>query len=368
MSLQSWRRLLFPILFPFSVVYGLVVGIRNLLFDLNILKSTEFNFPVISVGNITVGGTGKTPHVEYLVKLLNDNFRIGMISRGYKRKTKGYIEANKNSGPDDLGDEPFQIFSKFPGIKVAVDSDRVRGINKLKGSSKELQVIILDDAFQHRYVKPGVSVLLIDYHRPLYKDCMLPAGNLRESADNTSRANIIIVTKVPEDIKPIEKRIWIKRLSLYPYQFLYFTSFTYGDLIPIFSNNKKLKSLEELRNSELGILLVTGIANPQPLRAELGKYNKSITTLFYPDHHNFCNEDLPGIKIKLDLLKNRNKIIIVTEKDAVKLRKLDYKDKSIKDNIYYIPVQVSFSGGHEEFNRNIIEYVKHNKKISKLRQ
>jgi len=351
------------------MVYGLVVGIRNLLFDLNILKSTEFSFPVISIGNITVGGTGKTPHVEYLIKLLNDDFRIGMISRGYKRKTKGYIEANINSGPDDIGDEPFQIFSKFPGIKVAVDSDRVKGINKLKESSKELQAIILDDAFQHRYVKPGVSVLLIDYHRPLDKDCMLPAGNLRESADNASRANIIIVTKVPEDIKPIEKRIWIKRLSLYPYQFLYFTSFTYGDLVPIFSKKKKLIALEELRNSELGILLVTGIANPQPLKAELGKYNNNITTLFYPDHHNFCNEDLSDINIKLDLLKSRNKIIIVTEKDAVKLRKLDYKDKSIKDNIYYIPVQVFFSDGQrEEFNGSIIEYVKHNKKISRLRQ
>jgi tetraacyldisaccharide 4'-kinase len=369
MILPVWRRILFPLLFPLSIVYGLIVSIRNLFFDLNILKSVEFNIPVISVGNITVGGTGKTPHVEYLLELLSENFILGMISRGYKRKTRGYIEAGKQTGPDELGDEPYQIWSKFPGVKVAVDSKRVRGIKKLRSFHHNMQAVILDDAFQHRYVKAGVSILLIDYHRPIHKDCMLPAGELRESADAIDRANIVIITKVPEQIKPIEKRIWIKQLNLYPYQYLYFTSFQYGELVSVFSPKKKKIPLEELKNDETGILLVTGIANPVPLQEAIEKYNSFVSTQFFPDHHDFNDQDITDIKDGLSALNKKNKLIITTEKDAVKIRRMEIENKALKEKFYYLPIKVKFTDGqHEEFDRNIIEYVTSNKKISRLRR
>jgi tetraacyldisaccharide 4'-kinase len=369
MSISVFRRSLFPLLFPLSMVYGFIVSLRNLLFDLKVLKSTEFKFPVISVGNITVGGTGKTPHVEYLISLLSESFRVGMISRGYKRKTKGYVEAGKKTGPDEIGDEPYQIHSKYPKVKVAVDSKRVRGITMMMEQPEKVNVVILDDAFQHRYVKPGVSILLIDYHHPLHKDCLLPAGNLRESADAIDRANIVIITKVPEHIKPIEKRIWIKQLNLYPYQYLYFTCFKYDNLMPVFSSKRKQVSLEELRNSDTSVLLVAGIADPTTFREAIGKYNVKLTTLFYPDHHDFSEQDLSEIRIKSDAMEGKIKLIITTEKDAVKIRPFDIEDKSFKDRVYYLPIKVMFTdGAHEEFDRNITEYVSSNKKISRLRR
>ena len=211
---------------------------------MRILKSVEFEFPVISVGNITVGGTGKTPHVEYLIDLLSEKFHIAFLSRGYRRKTKGFVQAGKNSGPDEIGDEPFQVHRKFQDITVAVDEKRVHGIEQLKKKNKKLQCIILDDAYQHRHVKPGLNILLIDYHRPLHKDFLLPAGDLRERIYGMHRANIVIVSKVPNNIKPIEKRIWIKDLNLFPYQFLYFTELEYGKLTPVFWEKQKELSLD----------------------------------------------------------------------------------------------------------------------------
>lgn len=369
MALPVWRRLLFPLLFPLSMVYGIITNIRNLLFDLKVLKSLEFDFPVISVGNITVGGTGKTPHVEYLVDLLTDTFKVGMLSRGYRRKTKGYLEAGKNSTPEEIGDEPYQIYSKYPNIKVAVDSDRVGGIKKMIQSNGHLQAIILDDAFQHRYVKPGVSILLIDYNRPIHKDCLLPAGDLRESADAIDRANIVIITKVPEHIKPIEKRIWIKQMNLYPYQYLYFTCFQYGNLVSVFHPKRKPVPLEELKKTENSVLMVSGIANPASFKEEIEKYCCNTQSLFFPDHHDFCINDLAEIRAKSDAMTGKNKIIVITEKDAVKIRSLDFDDKSLKDSIYYLPIRVKFAdGADDEFNRNIFEYVRSNKKISRLRR
>ena len=208
--------------YPLSLIYGIVVWIRNVMFDINILKSKEFTIPVISVGNITVGGTGKTPHVEYLIRLLKDEFKIATLSRGYKRKSFGFVLANESSTVIEIGDEPRQIKQKFPEIAVAVDSNRVKGINKLLQSEKNLNAIILDDAFQHRYVSPGLSILLVDYNNPLKDDYLLPFGRLREQAGERQRADIIIVTKCPSKIKPIDQRLLEKDLKMFAYQKLFF--------------------------------------------------------------------------------------------------------------------------------------------------
>lgn len=365
MSIHKLRRSLSPLLLPFSLFYGIAVSVRNKLFDLHILKSTTFNFPVISVGNITVGGTGKTPHVEYLVELLSKKFRVSILSRGYKRKTKGFHLADKKSTPEEIGDESFQVFSKFRNVTVAVDEDRVHGIHELKKKIPDLQAVILDDAFQHRYVTPGVSIVLIDYYRPIHQDCFLPAGNLRESTYAIKRANIVIVTKVPEHIKPIEKRLWKKDLKLFPYQFLYFTTFGYGRLIPVFKSNKQTFSMEDI--GDASVLLVTGIANPAPLLEKVTSCENEVFKMYFPDHHDYNETDLNAIKNKYEKLKREKKIIITTEKDAIKLGKLAHVDRTIKEKMYYLPVHVKFLDDKQgEFDTNIINYVATNKEINRL--
>jgi tetraacyldisaccharide 4'-kinase len=367
MTIQGLRKTLAPILFPVSLIYGFIVAFRNFLFDVNILRTTEFDFPVISVGNITVGGTGKTPHIEYLIRLLSQGHQVGILSRGYKRKTKGFQMAGPKTGPDEIGDEPFQIYSKFRDVKVAVDSNRVRGIKKIRQNYKDNQVILLDDAFQHRYVKPGVSILLIDYSRPVFKDTLLPAGDLREPVEGIERANIVIITKVPVGIKPIEKRIWIKELKLYPYQFLYFTSFEYGNLIPLFSGKQKGFPLEDLRNNSIKVLLITGIATPLNLMNKLEQYTCPVDSIFYPDHHDFTEQDIQTIVDRFESIPGNQKLLITTEKDAVKLQKFKNIHRGLKDRMYYIPIEINFMDGwQEEFDKNILEYVKNNRKISRL--
>ena len=334
---------------------------------MQILKSVEFDFPVISVGNITVGGTGKTPHVEYLIDLISEKFHIAVLSRGYRRKTKGFVLADKNSGPHDIGDEPFQVYSKYKNITVAVDEKRVHGIEQLKKKYKKLQCVILDDAFQHRYIRPGLNILLIDYNRPLHKDFLLPAGDLRERAHGMQRANIVIVTKVPHDIKPIEKRIWIKDLNLFPYQLLYFTAFEYGKLTPVFQGKQKKMGLDEQDKKSTGIVLVTGIVNPGPLFDEIKVYSHSVTHLRYPDHHDYSLADIEKFRKNFYALSEKNKLIVTTEKDAVKIGQMKGIDPELKKVIYYLPVRIKFVGGkQDEFDKNILKYVAKNKRLSRL--
>jgi tetraacyldisaccharide 4'-kinase len=367
MASRKLRRTLSPLLFPFSLLYGIAVSVRNKLFDLKILKSTEFDFPVISVGNITVGGTGKTPHVEYLVELLSKKFQICVLSRGYKRKTKGFMLADKNSTAITIGDEPYQMYSKYNYVTIAVDENRVHGINELKKQYSNLQAVILDDAFQHRHVKPGVSILLIDYNRPMFKDYILPAGDLRESRHSKKRANIVIVTKVPDDIKPIDKRLWIKKLKLYPYQFLYFSSFEYGKLIALFHGNKRNLSLAEIKNSDASVLLLTGIANPTPLVNEIKSGKNEVIHMQLPDHHNYSEHDLRTINQKFNNLSRKNKCILTTEKDAMKFEKLIQDDSNIKNSMYYLSIKVKFlDDKQEEFDAIITNYIATNKEINRL--
>lgn len=355
------------ILYPFSLLYGLVVRLRNRLFDLNILKSTRFNLPVICIGNITVGGTGKTPHVEYLLSVLQDRFKIAVLSRGYKRKTKGYILGDKNAKPEVLGDEPFQLFKKFRKVKVAVAEKRVEGITNLQSDIDKLQGIILDDAFQHRYVDAGLNIVLVDYYRPIFNDHYLPYGMLRDGRSQIHRANIVIVTKVPQEIKPIEKRLWIKNLGLFPYQYLFFSSFEYGELTPVFGHKKKVLDIAPLKEARANILLLSGIANPEPLKIFLTRQNMQVSTLQYPDHYNYSLSDIEEIKKRFKNIKGKQKIIITTEKDAVKLQFIKDFPRSLKEKIFYLPIMVKLLDGKQnEFEKLIINYVKKNKEVNRL--
>jgi tetraacyldisaccharide 4'-kinase len=358
MSKRWIRLILSPILIPISWVYGFIVFVRNKLFDLKILRSVKFDIPVISVGNITVGGTGKTPHVEYLLGLLSSDHKTAMLSRGYKRKTHGFLMANSNTQPRDIGDEPFQILSKFSNITVAVDSHRVNGIEQLKKTISDLQAVVLDDAFQHRYVKPRISIALVDYSRPVFKDYLLPFGCLRERMSALRRADIIIVSKVPENAYTDETLVWKKNLKLHAQQPLYFTTYEYSELIPVFNSNIQKMKLNDLENKASAVILVTGIANPKPLAEKIRSLGIEIIQLQYSDHREYTQKDMSDIEKKFLSIENINKIIVTTEKDAVKLRQFKDLTSTIKEKMYYMPIHVKFLyGKKEEFDRRIVEKV-----------
>jgi len=339
----------------------MVVNIRNTLFNLNILRTREFEVPVISVGNITVGGTGKTPHTEHLIGLLSKKFDIAVLSRGYKRKSKGFLLVETDSFIRQSGDEPLQIKRKFPGILVAVDENRVRGIEKiLEISEKRPDVIILDDAFQHRYVTPSINILLIDYNRMITEDDMLPYGRLREPASNRDRANIIIVTKCPREIKPIDERIITKDLHIWPYQDLFFSRIKYGEMLPLFPDKAKEKKV--CLDADTGILLLTGIANPQPLRDKLLQTTKSVVAAAYPDHYPFTLKDMEKVAGQLEAMSTEKKLIVTTEKDTFRILEIEDLPDTIAENLYYIPIEIRFINQTDnDFDKKIMKYVGENK-------
>lgn len=352
------------LLLPFAMLYGFFVWVRNRLFDQGILSSTEFNIPIIGVGNITVGGTGKTPHVEYLIKILSPTYRLAVLSRGYKRKTSGIVEAKLNSTSCEVGDEPKQIKQKFPDVAVVVSASRRKAIRQILSGhiANNPDIIILDDSYQHRYVKPSISVLLIDHSRPIYEDSLLPLGRLRESSVEKSRANIVIVTKTPVDIKPIEQRIINKNLNLYPYQTLLFSSLRYGKLTPLPGISGSVPS--EFTIEGFTVFLLTGIANPLPLRSYLEKQCANIIDLRYPDHHQYTERDLTKIVNVFDKHVATNKIIVTTEKDAVRLSDLPII-KELAVPILYIPIEVVFFDNMSEtFARKINTGIRTNRKIN----
>jgi tetraacyldisaccharide 4'-kinase len=355
------------ILFPFSWLYGMVIWIRNSLYDNRVFKSTGFNIPLISVGNITVGGTGKTPHVEYLAGLLNGKYSVATLSRGYRRKTRDFRIASTDSTVHEIGDEPLQIKKRFPEITVAVDRKRVNGIEKLMKQNPPVEVILMDDAYQHRSVKPGFSVLLIDYSRPLDADHLLPAGMLREPAKNITRANIILVTRSPERIKPIEFREYVNRIGLSIGQHLYFTSMRYGDLSPVFPNST-IREAAWFKKQVGGVLIVAGIANPRLLRQYARSINTNITELSFPDHHHYSPGDIEKISQTYRELKKEHQEILVltTEKDAMRLQ--DYSpEPELRDAMHAVRIYVNFlNDDKDEFDRQILNYVNSNKRSSIL--
>ncbi len=349
------------ILLPFSWIYGWVVWFRNKLFDRGILPGEEFSVPVISIGNITVGGTGKTPHTEYLIRLLSPRFKVAVLSRGYKRKSSGFVLADATSNSSTLGDEPCQMCRKFPQILVAVDKNRRRGIARLLAlpEDKRPDVVLLDDAFQHRYVVPSLSILLVDSNRPIYNDLLLPAGRLRESVENKSRADIVIVTKCPDSLEWANYKFIEEKLKLSSTQALYFTSFRYGTLIPVFGGSEmKEQTLEEVRINKTNVLLLAGIASPQGLIDELKQYADELEILLFPDHHHFSDQDMRSIQQALASVPGENKMIITTEKDAVRLINTELNPE-LKRMLYYLPITVVFRLEQEEiFKQKIEEHVK----------
>ncbi len=360
----SWNILLYP----FSLIYGAVTGIRNFLFDRGILPQHEFSIPVICVGNITVGGTGKTPHTEYLAELLSKQFHVATLSRGYRRKSIGFRIASSSDNMSEIGDEPLQICKKLPDVVVAVDRDRVNGVKSLLKEKPETEVIILDDGFQHRKIIPGFTILLTDFGRLMINDHLLPYGRLRESLRNMSRADIILVTKSPENILPIQRRIIVKEINKSPYQNLYFTSFVYKEPIPVFTGPvAQGLSLSQHKNNNRGILLLTGIANPLPLKEYLSEYFNEMIHISYSDHHKFSEKDIAKVSSAFNNLKSTEKFIITTEKDAVRLREFTNIAENIRSSTYYIPVGIKFlNDDKEEFDNLIFDYVRKNKRNNRI--
>lgn len=329
------------ILFPFAILYGFITSIRNFLFDKGILKSTAFDIPVIAVGNLSVGGTGKTPQIEYLIRLLSDRYKVATLSRGYKRKSEGFVLASATSNAEILGDEPFQFYQKFPNIQVAVDANRTNGIMQLLSQNEKPQVVLLDDAYQHRKVKAGFYILLSSYDDLYADDFMLPTGNLRESRSGAKRANIVIVTKCPKDLSGEEQEQIRQKLKLTCSQQIYFSYIDYDDFI--YSKEEKI-AVNIIKNEAK--LLLAGIAKPTPFFDYLK--NESDECLTYPDHHNFSDADLETI-----LNKAQNKKIITTEKDYVRL-----KDSKLISHLYYLPIKSTFINYQQNFDATILEYVK----------
>lgn len=348
------------LLFPFACLYGLITQIRNKFFDWGIIPSKSFNMPVISVGNLSYGGTGKTPHIEYLIRLLHKEFKVATLSRGYGRKTKGFVLANEFSSYQEIGDEPLQYSQKFKKIDVAVDECRRRGIKLLSNLKPDLNSILLDDAFQHRYVKPGLSILLTDFHKLYVNDYPMPTGTLREFRRGAKRADIIIVTKTNSVFSPITKRRITNLIKPCKHQSLYFSYIKYSHKVALtdFVENPEKKKYNT-------IILFTGIANSYPLQEHLRNYCSELIILDFPDHHQYNVSDLEKIKTTYLDVFSKNKIIFTTEKDAMRLIKTDLFEKIKHLPIFYIPIEIKFHlGGEKGFEKQIVDYVKKNKRNS----
>ena len=354
-------------LYPASWIYGAGVWLRNKMFDWGYYKERKFDLPVICIGNITVGGTGKTPHTEYLIRLLQKSFQVAVLSRGYKRKSEGFILAEINTPVSMIGDEPYQMKQKFPDIHMAVDKDRCHGIEQLcrKNISPETEVVLLDDAFQHRYVQAGMNILLVDYHRLICDDALLPAGRMREPLSGKDRANIVIITKCPKNTSPMEYRVLTKKMDLFPYQQLYFTSFQYAKLHPLFNGGQDYP-LQKIKQ-DIHILLVTGIASPTSMIEELSTVSSHIHPLTFGDHHDFSAKDMENIKEEFEKLPEGRRMIITTEKDSTRMATHPDLAESVKPYIYVLPIEVIFLQDQEKsFNSKIMDYVRKDSRNSRI--
>ncbi len=352
---------------PLSFLYGMGVEIRNKMYEWGILSSRSFDVPVISIGNLTVGGSGKTPHIEYLIRLLQDKFKVAVLSRGYKRKSRGYLLADGETPIERIGDEPYQIKQKFPHVYMAVDKNRCNAIGRLCNDKEtaDTEVVLLDDAYQYRKIIPGINILLVDYHRMICYDRLLPAGRLREREKEKVRANIIVITKCPHDIKPMDYRVITKIMNPYPFQHLYFSTLKYGSLVPLSADLPK-RNIESLGNEE-HILLVTGIASPEQIILDLKKYTRDIHPMSFGDHHYFSDSEIDQIHAQFKQLPGERKLILITEKDAARLSSRQNWDPELKRRIYILPVEIEFLLEKEElFNQQIISYVRKNSRNSIL--
>lgn len=344
--LKSFRY----ILLPFSIIYGFIIWVRNKLFDKNILRSASFNFPLICVGNLAVGGTGKTPMTEYLIRMLRNKYTIATLSRGYKRKTKGFAIADDTTTAVDIGDEPMQLRKKFPDITVGVAEERIVGIPQLLHSKPKTQVIILDDAFQHREVRAGLNLLLTEYEDLYTRDFILPAGNLRDVKSSSKRAHIIIVTKCKANLNEEEKQSLIQELHPLKSQKVFFTEIEYANPYHLFTKEPRFIQ------HDCNILLVCGIANPKPLKEMLTNYTDTYEMILFRDHHIFSTDDLEEIKKQFAKTESANKIILTTEKDGVRLAKYENELKDLP--VYVLPMRHKFLFGEEDqFQSAVISFI-----------
>ncbi len=335
------------ILKPLSILYGEIVKVRNKMYDKGVLNSTKFEIPTIIVGNLSVGGTGKSPQIEYLIRLLKDDYKVAVLSRGYKRISKGFVLADKNTTVAQIGDEPMQFYKKFKNIIVAVDAKRVNGIQELEKLNNPPEVILLDDAYQHRKVQGGFNILLTPYYNLYVDDTMLPSGDLREPISGATRAQVIIVTKCPEALSDNEQFDITKKLKIDLKQTAYFTKIAYDTTIYSKKNSLKIAQLQEYE-----ILLVTGIANTKPLIEFLKTKQLKITSLNYKDHYNFKLKDLEKITKTFTAIKANKKLILTTEKDYVRTF------ENAKENVYYLPIKTQFLKQNSKEEDSFITQIK----------
>ncbi|MCF6170765.1 MAG: tetraacyldisaccharide 4'-kinase [Bacteroidales bacterium] len=349
--MNFWR----VFLIPFACLYGLVVRIRHFLFNHGFLVSESFPVPVIGVGNLSLGGTGKTPFIEYLIMLLKEEKNVATLSRGYGRKTKGFRLAGPESSYKEIGDEPMQYYHKFgSSITVAVDEDRRNGIRQLLKTDKKIDVILLDDSFQHRYVKPGLSILLTDSHKLYVDNFLLPTGTLRDTVAAAKRADIVIVTKTHRVLSPFVRRSIVEKLKVKPYQQLYFSFIVYGKFVPFPGVEKYV----DKKKPGL-IVLFSGIANPAPLIEHTRTLCNELVTLKFSDHHVYTKKDLSKIRSAFDDAFQRRKIILTTEKDAMRLINSPYFSALENLPLFYIPIRAKLhEEGRHNFRNQILEYVK----------
>ncbi len=330
------KRILFKIL---SYIYRMVIAIRHWLFDINVLKSQKFNIPIICVGNITVGGTGKTPTAEMIISAMKPTYNVALLSRGYGRRTKGYREVTLDSSYRDVGDEPLQIKLKFPEVLVVVCEKRVEAIRRIEAEHPEINLIVMDDGFQHRHVDPRINVVVLDYTRPVFEDDFLPVGNLRDNLSSLYRAHYFIVTKCPEDMQPLDQRMWRKDLQLVAYQKIYFTRVVPTVAVPLFQTPNHLREGDE-------VIVMSGIGNPKPFVKGVRKHYNVVANLVYPDHHVYTVEDIE--KIVSHIKQHPNAMLLTTEKDAVKLRRSRRVPDIMRERLFYQPVKVEFLEGSDE--------------------
>lgn len=347
------------LLFPLSALYGLITYVRNRLFDWHLLNSVAFPIPIISLGNLSSGGTGKTPHVEYLIRLLRSEFRLATLSRGYKRKSKGFVLAGDSPSVELLGDEPFQFKVKYGDIGVAVDEKRVHGVGQLLEKIEDLDLVLLDDAYQHRWIHAGLSILLTDFYHLYTSDHMLPGGNLREYRCGAKRADIIIITKSPTVLSPLTRRRVVDSIKPAPHQSVFFSYIEHGSLTKI----PGVDFIPENDFSSHAVLLIAGIANPYPLELYLKDRCAKLEKVYFPDHHDFKEKDINGIIKTYDKIISRNKLIVTTEKDMMRFIHPEIIGKIKNLPVCYLPIEVKFH--HEDrgnFEKQIINYVKRNKR------
>lgn len=326
-------------LFPFTPIYAFVTWLRNTMYDKNFLKSTSFSFPIVAIGNLSTGGTGKTPMTEYIIDLFKDSYNIAVLSRGYKRKTKGFILANSNSTFMDLGDEPYQMHLKFKKVDFAVDANRVRGVNLLKEKNNNIDVVLLDDAFQHRAVKAGFYILLTPFDDLFIDDFLLPTGNLREMKSGVNRADIIIVSKTPKNTSEKVKEAVRKRLEHYNKP-VFFSEIIYSEAL---FNHKESITLDSLQGKK--VTLVTGIANPKPLKDFLNTKGIIYDEIEFEDHHDFSASEISQ-------LENIDSFIITTEKDYVRMH-----GRVNHHRLFYLPIKTKIYNS-VKFEELILKFIK----------